>query len=256
MARQAANGERGSGTAREILAELRAAATAEKRAVLSRFFKTGPGEYGEGDRFLGVMVPQIRAIAAAHLAESGPAAERALLRSPWHEARECGLFLMSGRFRRADGRGRGALHRAYLAALAAGRVNNWDLVDGSAPLLVGGWLLERPRGLLDDLARRPGLWENRVAVVSTLAFVRRGELDDAFRLCEGLLGHPHDLMHKAVGWVLRECGKRDAGRLRAFLARHAGAMPRTALRYAIERFPGAERRRWLQCGRGGTGNWD
>jgi len=227
------------------LGELRAAGTAEKRAVLARFFKTGPGEYGEGDRFLGVMVPQIRAIAAAHGMESGAAVERALLRSPWHEARECGLFLMTARFRRGGETDRAALHRAYRTALADGRVDNWDLVDASAPTLLGGWLLDRDRGELDELAKRPGLWENRAAVVATLAFVRRGELDDAFRLCAGLLDHRHDLMHKAVGWVLRECGKRDAGRLREFLARHAGEMPRTALRYAIERFPAEERRRWL-----------
>ncbi|MBR6021804.1 MAG: DNA alkylation repair protein [Kiritimatiellae bacterium] len=236
------------GLASAIVADLKAAGTAEKRAVLSRFFKTGPGEYGEGDRFLGVMVPQIRAIAASHLGESGAAAERSLLRSPWHEARECGLFLMAGRFRRGGEAERRALNRAYLAALAEGRVNNWDLVDGSAPSLLGGWLMDRDRGVLDDLAGRPGLWENRAAVVATLAFVRRGDLDDAFRLCARLMGHRHDLMHKATGWVLRECGKRDAGRLREFLARHAAEMPRTALRYAIERFPAEERRRWL--GRG------
>lgn len=231
--------------AAEIAGELRAAGTAEKREVLSRFFKTGPGEYGEGDRFLGVMVPQIRAVAAAHAGESGAAVERALLRSPWHEVRECGLFLMTARFRRGGERERAGLHRAYLAALAAGRVDNWDLVDGSAPTLLGEWLLGRDKGVLDELAGRPGLWENRAAVVGTLGLVRRGELDEAFRQCGRALGHRHDLMHKAVGWVLRECGKRDAGRLREFLARHAGTMPRTALRYAIERFSPEERRRWL-----------
>lgn len=231
--------------AKGIEAELRAAGSAEKREVLSRFFKTGPGEYGEGDRFLGVMVPQIRAVAAAHLAESGEGVERALLASPWHEARECGLFLMVGRFRRGGGAERGAIHRAYLAALAAGCVNNWDLVDGSAPTLLGEWLLDRDRGVLDVLAGRPGLWENRAAVVGTLGFVRRGELDDAFLQCGRALGHRHDLMHKATGWVLRECGKKDVGRLREFLARHAGTMPRTALRYAIERLSAEERRRWM-----------
>lgn len=232
-----------------ILRELRAAGSAEKREVLSRFFKTGLGEYGEGDRFLGVMVPQIRAIAGAHLAESGEGVERALLASPWHEVRECGLFLMTGRFRKGGEAERGAIHRAYLAALAEGRVNNWDLVDGSAPTLLGEWLLGRDRGVLDELAGRPGLWENRAAVVGTLGFVRRGDLADAFRQCERALGHRHDLMHKAVGWVLRECGKKDAGRLREFLVRHAGSMPRTALRYAIERFSAEERRAWLGSGK-------
>ena len=227
-----------------VVRDLRAAASAEKREVLSRFFRTGPGEYGEGDRFLGVMVPQIRAIAKAH-AGAPPEAEDALLAAPWHEARECGLFLMVGRHARAGARERDAIHARYLAAAAAGHVDNWDLVDASAPELVGVHLLDRPRGLLYGLVRRPSLWENRIAIVATLAFIRRGDLDDAFRLSEVLLGHPHDLIHKAVGWMLRECGKRDPDRLRAFLAAHCGAMPRTTLRYAIERFLPDERRRWL-----------
>lgn len=233
--------------AAKIVRELKEAGSEEKRAVLARFFRTGKGEYGEGDRFLGVMVPQIRAVAAAHAGESGEGVERALLGSPWHEARECGLFLMERRFRKGGEEVRGAVCRAYLEVVAEGRVNNWDLVDLSAPGLLGAWLLERKgeRGMLDGLAEREGLWENRVAVVATLAFVRKGELDDAFRLCQRLLGHRHDLMHKAVGWVLRECGKKDAGRLREFLGRHAKGMARTTLRYAIERFPAEERKEWL-----------
>jgi 3-methyladenine DNA glycosylase AlkD len=228
-----------------ILRDLRAAASPEKRAVLTRFFKTGPGEYGEGDRFLGVMVPQIRAVAKAHAA-AGPAAEDALLASPWHEARECALFLMCARHARASEAERDAIHARYLAAAAAGRVNNWDLVDLSAPALVGVHLLGKPRSLLYDLACRPSLWENRIAVVATLAYVRRGDLDDAFRLSAALLPHPHDLMHKAVGWVLRECGKRDPSLLRDFLFAHLPSLPRTTLRYAIERFPAPERARWLK----------
>lgn len=231
-------------TAKAILSELRAVASDEKRAVLARFFKTGPGEYGEGDKFLGVMVPQIRAIAKNH-AGASTATEDALLASPWHEARECGLFLMCNHFLRANEAGRAAIHARYLASAAAGRVNNWDLVDLSAPTLVGQFLADKPREILYDLAAKPSLWENRIAIVSTLYLVRHGNLDDAFQLAEKLLHHPHDLMHKAVGWVLRECGKRDAGRLRAFLREHAAAMPRTALRYAIERFDAAERKRWL-----------
>ncbi len=227
-----------------ILDDLSAVASEEKRAVLARFFKSGPGEYGEGDQFLGVMVPQIRAVAKNHAAASA-ATEDALLASPWHEARECGLFLMCNRFLRADEAERAAIHARYLAAAAAGRVNNWDLVDLSAPTLVGQFLADKPRDLLYDLAGRPSLWENRIAIVSTLHLVRRGDLDDAFRLAEKLLHHPHDLMHKAVGWVLRECGKRDANRLRAFLREHAAFLPRTALRYAIERFDADERKRWL-----------
>ena len=231
-------------TARAILRDLRSLASPEKQSVLLRFFKTGPGEYGEGDRFLGVMVPQIRAVAKAH-PDASPAAVDALLASPWHEARECALFLLCDRYPRSSRANRNAIHARYLAAAAANRVNNWDLVDLSAPTLVGLHLLDKPRGLLDDLARRPSLWENRIAVVSTLAFVRRGGLDDAFRLSAALLPHPHDLIHKAVGWVLRECGKRDPDRLRAFLAAHLPSLPRTTLRYAIERFPAPERATWL-----------
>ena len=231
-------------TAKGILAELRAVASDEKRAVLARFFKSGPGEYGEGDKFLGVMVPQIRAIAKHH-ADASAATDDALLASPWHEARLCGLFLMCNHFLRANEAGRAAIHARYLAAAAAGCVNNWDLVDLSAPTLVGLFLADKPRELLYDLADRPSLWENRIAIVATLHLVRRGDLDDAFRLTAKLLHHPHDLMHKAVGWVLRECGKRNVDRLRAFLREHAGSMPRTALRYAIERFDADERKRWL-----------
>ncbi len=230
--------------AKTILAELRAVASEEKRSVLGRFFKSGPGEYGEGDQFLGVMVPQIRAVAKHHAGASA-ITEDALLASPWHEARECGLFLMCNRFTRADEAERAAIHARYLAAAAAGRVNNWDLVDLSSPTLVGEFLADKPRDLLYDLAGRPSLWENRIAIVSTLHLVRHDDMDDAFRLAEKLLHHPHDLMHKAVGWVLRECGKRDADRLRAFLREHAASMPRTALRYAIERFDADERKRWL-----------
>ena len=227
-----------------ILRDLGAAATPEKAAELPRFFKTGPGEYGEGDRFLGVMVPQIRAVAKAHL-DADDASVKALLASPWHEARECALLLLVERFGRASESERTAIHRLYLATAAENRVNNWDLVDLSAPTLVGRYLLDRPRGLLDRLARRPSLWENRIAVVSTLAFIRRGELEDAFRQCAAALGHPHDLMHKAVGWMLRECGKKDAAALRGFLGEHVSAIHPTALRYAIERFPREERAEWL-----------
>ena len=240
-------------SASAILRELRAVATPEKATVLQRFFKTGPGEYGEGDRFLGVMVPQIRAIARAHRLSADASALRTLLASPWHEARECGLFLLVEQFRASPKDNRARCHRAYLTALRQGRVNNWDLVDCSAPTLVGQYLLGSapaplPDGLalLDTLAKSSSLWENRVAVVATLTFIRRGRLDVAFRQCEAALGHPHDLMHKAVGWMLRECGKRDADALRAFLSKHLSALPRTSLRYAIERFTPAERKLWLQ----------
>ncbi len=227
-----------------ILRELREAAFPEKEAVLRRFFKTGPGEYGEGDRFLGVMVPQIRTVAKAH-PNVDDAVVGALLASPWHEVRECALLLLVERFGRANEAERTTIHSLYLAAATEGRVNNWDLVDLSAPTLVGRYLFDRPRGLLDRLARRPSLWENRIAVVSTLAFIRRGDLADAFRQCTSALEHHHDLMHKAVGWMLRECGKKDASALRDFLGNNLAVIHPTTLRYAIERFPCKERSVWL-----------
>ncbi|MGN0844341.1 MAG: DNA alkylation repair protein, partial [Kiritimatiellia bacterium] len=166
-----------------ILAELRKASSDEKRAVLARFFKSGPGEYGEGDHFLGVMVPQIRAVAKRH-ADASAATENALLASPWHEARECALFLMCNRFLRTGESQRASIHARYLAAASSARINNWDLVDLSAPTLVGRFLENKPRSVLYDLAGRQSLWENRIAIVSTLYFVRRGDLNDAFRLAE------------------------------------------------------------------------
>ena len=234
-----------------IVRDLRAAASREKAAVLMRFFKTGPGEYGEGDRFLGVMVPQIRATIRAYRRSAGIPDIQALLASPWHEVRESGLLLLVDRFKSSSADERTAIHRVYLAALKEGRVNNWDLVDCSSPTLVGEHLLSAPQvpdglGELDGLARSSSLWENRVAVVATLAFIRRGRLDVAFRQCAAALGHRHDLMHKAVGWMLRECGKRDGDALRAFLEAHLEALPRTSLRYAIERFPDEERKSWLR----------
>jgi len=238
-------------TVESIIRDLRAAATPGKSDVLVRFFKTGPGEYGEGDRFLGVMVPQIRQTARRHRQSADIPAARALLDSLWHEVRECGLFILVDRFK-SSREERAACHNAYLDALGMGRVNNWDLIDCSAPTLIGSYLLDAPHGtprggssMLDALAGSGSLWENRAAVVSTLAFIRGGRLDVAFRQCEAALGHVHDLMHKAVGWMLRECGKRDPDALRSFLAAHLHEMPRTSLRYAIERFSREERSQWL-----------
>jgi 3-methyladenine DNA glycosylase AlkD len=231
-------------TAGGLVAALRAAARPGDAAVLQRFFKTGPGEYGEGDVFLGVRVPAIRRIVRAHRADAGLPAIRGLLASLYHEARLLGLLLLVERFRRGSARERVAIFRLYLAS--TDRINNWDLVDLSAEHIVGGGLRERrDRSLLDRLARSASLWERRIAVLATFHFIRRGEFDDTLRLARRLLADPHDLMHKAVGWMLREVGKRDAPRLRAFLDRHAAVMPRTMLRYAIERFPEAERRRYL-----------
>jgi 3-methyladenine DNA glycosylase AlkD len=215
-------------------------------AVLQRFFKTGPGEYGEGDVFLGVRVPAIRALVRETRGRVGRSAAYALLDSPLHEARMLGLLILVDRFHRGDEEERRSIYDAYLGATA--RINNWDLVDLSAEHIVGGWLLTRDRRVLDRLARSEWLWDRRIAVLATFHFIRRGQFEDTLRLAAHLLGDSHDLMHKAVGWMLREVGKRSPDTLRGFLAAQAAVMPRTMLRYAIERLPDAERRRWMAAG--------
>ncbi len=231
-------------TAATIMKQLRAAATPDKATVLARFFKTGPGQYGDGDRFLGVTVPEQRGIAKQ--ARDLPFTEvEKLVGSPYHEARLTGFLVLTYAFERADEAGRREIHVFTLAQRAA--MNNWDLVDVIAPVIIGGWLLERPadRKLLRKYAKSPDLWERRIAIVSTLAFIRAGDFADTLAISETLLGDRHDLIHKATGWMLREVGKRDVTVLRGFLEEHAARMPRTALRYAIERLPEAERRAWL-----------
>jgi 3-methyladenine DNA glycosylase AlkD len=229
-----------------VQAELARLADPAQAAVLSRFFKTGPGEYAEGDRFRGLKTPQVRA--TVKRAEALPFAEIArLVESPWHEDRATGLLVVVRRFERAkDPAIRRELFGFYLAAATAGRINNWDLVDITAPQIVGGWLRERPdrARTLDRLAGSALLWERRIAVLATLHFIRCGEFGDTLRLAAACRGDRHDLMHKAVGWMLREVGKRDRAALDLFLVEHAARMPRTMLRYAIEKHSAAERTRW------------
>jgi 3-methyladenine DNA glycosylase AlkD len=208
-----------------------------------RYFKTGPGQYGEGDRFLGVTVPQTRRV-VREFRELPLAEVAALLRSPWHEVRLCALLLLVRRFERGDAAERRAIFALYLGSTA--HIDSWDLVDLSAPRIVGGWLQDRSRAPLYRLARSRRLWERRIAILATAHFIARLDFADALALSEILLDDDHDLMHKAVGWMLREVGKRDVGALEAFLEAHRARMPRTALRYAIERFPEAQRRRFLR----------
>jgi 3-methyladenine DNA glycosylase AlkD len=218
----------------------------ESAAQLTRrFFKTGPGEYSEGDRFLGVSVPRLRALlSGAGLLEAPEIVE--LLRSQWHEERLFALLLLVRRFQAAPRGGelRDQLVAVYLQNLAS--VNNWDLVDSSAPHILGEWLVGRDRSILESLAASGVLWERRVAVVSTQAFIQRGDLEWTFRLVRRLLGDPHDLMHKACGWMLREAYKRAASPVLEFLETHGSRMPRTMLRYAIERVPEEDRKKLLQ----------
>lgn len=223
---------------------LRAAAQPAGAAFAQRFFKTGPGEYGEGDVFLGVRVPAVRTLAKQGDALRLPAVLR-ILQSRFHEERLLALLLLVRRFERGDEATRREIFELYLRETR--RINNWDLVDVSAPNIVGAWLRDRPRGILRELARSASLWERRIAIVATLAFIRAGDFADTLAISRLLLRDPHDLIHKATGWMLREVGKRDAPTLRSFLATHAAAMPRTMLRYAIERLPVAERQSWLEA---------
>ncbi len=216
------------------------------RAVSSaRYFKTGKGDYGEGDVFLGVSVPDVRTVARRHR-DLGLSDIERLLDSLVHEDRLVALLILVDQFRRAkhDPATREGIFRLYLRRLD--RVNNWDLVDTSAPDIVGGQLDGRPTELLDELAASTHLWSRRVAMLACFHFIKKGDARDALRIAERLVGDEHDLMHKAVGWMLREVGGRvGLEPLREFLARHAATMPRTMLRYAIEKLPEAERQRWL-----------
>lgn len=226
-----------------IMAELRSLGNEEKRRVLSGFFKTGKGEYGEGDMFFGIPVPLTRGVAKRHKT-ADMATVKALLDSEWHEARLCALLILVEKMKKADADSAKDIVETYLASTA--RINNWDLVDLSASYIVGAYLLDKPRDLLYRLADSPLLWDNRIAMVSTYAFIKKGDLDDTFALALRLINHPHELMHKAVGWMLREAGKRDMARLSAFVDAHWHEMPRTMLRYAIEKYPEAERKAVLQ----------
>jgi 3-methyladenine DNA glycosylase AlkD len=216
-------------------------ANPEKATVLQRFFKTGPGEYGEGDRFLGITVPLQRDVARDFASLPLPEA-RKLLNSPIHEHRLTALLIWVRQFERGDDPTRQAIYDAYLEQ--ADRVNNWDLVDLSAPNIVGNWLVNRPRTILRKLARSHCLWERRIAIVATFTFIRRDEFADTLDLADRLLADSEDLLHKATGWMLREVGKRDQAVLEAFLRPRCTGMPRTMLRYAIERFPEALRKRY------------
>jgi 3-methyladenine DNA glycosylase AlkD len=207
-----------------------------------RFFRTAPGEYGEGDQFLGLTVPQVRALSRQHALLPLPRV-RQLLRSRWHEARLLALLILVRRFERGDAAQRRRVATLYLANLEW--VNNWDLVDTSAHLILGPHLAPGERGLLDTLSRSTGLWERRIAMLATFHYIRQQEFTDALRIARRLLRDEHDLIHKAVGWMLREIGKRDESVLRRFLARHAAEMPRTMLRYAIEKFPERKRKAYL-----------
>ena len=213
---------------------------------LSRFFKTGPGEYGEGDKFLGIKVPVTRMVVKECWKEVGfPELEECLM-SEYHEVRLAGLLALVGVFSHSkrDAVTRDKCVDFYLSH--TDKINNWDLVDLSCYPLLGVWLLDKDRSLLYDLARNgKTIWEKRIGIVSTMTFIRHGQLEDTFAIADILLKHPHDLIHKAVGWLLREAGKKDKNALVEYLEPRFRSMPRTMLRYSIEKFPEEERKRYL-----------
>ena len=237
-----------------LLEQMMAHADPTQVVGLARFFKTGPGQYGEGDKFLGIKVPVTRAVVKECWKQLDFPSLEACIESEYHEVRLAALLALveiykhAKRFRVKPGM-TGISQQAcvdfYLAH--TGRINNWDLVDLSCYPLLGEWLLDKDRSLLYELARSgKSLWEQRIGMVSTMTFIRHGQLEDTFAIADILLHHPHDLIHKAVGWLLRETGKRDKEALVAYLEPRYLTMPRTMLRYAIEKFPEAERQQYLK----------
>lgn len=228
--------------ASDALHHLTDLADAQRATRLQQYFKTGKGEYGAGDCFLGIQVPELRK--AARLFRELALSEIAqLLSSPYHEARLLALFILVQRFTKANMETREAIFQMYMANTRY--INNWDLVDSSAPRIVGGWLEDKDRSLLYQLVKSPRLWERRIAIMATSWFIQCGDYGDTLALAQQLLHDPEDLIHKATGWMLREIGKRDLAAEEAFLKQHYQAMPRTMLRYAIEKFSQPHRQAYL-----------
>jgi len=232
-----------SASAKAIQADLKRLSNREDAEFLQRFFKTGPGQYGEGDRFRGIRVPASREVIRKHPDATLQTAVE-LLHSDFHEDRLIAVLLMVRLYDKAGEQARTEIYKAYLANTA--RINNWDIIDSSAPGIVGRHLMERSRKPLYRLAASSSLWERRIAVLSTFYFIKEGQFDDSLALAEKLLGDREDLIHKAVGWMIREVANRDGEAARRFLRRHYSEMPRTMLRYAIEKFPETERQSYLK----------
>ena len=249
-------------TAQEIIGYMESLRNEKQRQILMRFFKTGPGEYGEGDEFLGLKVPQTREVVKAAGKDLPLSEVPRLLMNNWHEVRLCGLLILVSKFEKLATKrlendetaiqGRDDIVTMYLHY--AEQANNWDLVDLSAPKILGHWLLlpsdlgdsDHKMSVLDELAQSPCLWKQRMSMVCSWKTSQMGDPSWCLRYAEIHLHHPHDLMHKAVGWMLREMGKRvSMNLLREFLRQHVHEMPRTMLRYAIEKMPESERKEWM-----------
>ncbi len=226
----------------DVLYELKALADAKKAVFFPKFFKAGKGEYAEGDVFLGISVPDIRSVAKKYHDLSLSEIKK-LLANKYHEARLLALIILTMQYTKGHDAQKQKIVDFYLTQFS--RINNWDLVDTSASQILGSYLLTHPRGMLMRFAKSSHLWTQRIAIVSTYAFIRANQFEETLKIAEIFLSHKHDLIHKAAGWMLREVGKRDIGVLRTFLDRHAETMPRTMLRYAIEKMDEGERKKWL-----------
>lgn len=226
-----------------IQKEIKKVSNPKKAHFLARFFKTGPGEYAEGDRFLGIVVPDSRKIAKKFSSEISDLNLKKLIQSKWHEQRLIGLLILTYRFPKASASEQKKIYQTYVRQMRF--INNWDLVDVTAPKVVGAYLKDRKRTPLYQWARSPSLWKRRIAIISTFYFIQRKDLHDTYRISKRLLKDKEDLIHKATGWMLREAGKKDSRRLEKFLKDHHQKMPRTMLRYAIERFSKTKRKQYL-----------
>lgn len=234
-------------TRRNFERDLHELADPEKAKILSRFFKTGKGEYGEGDIFLGLTVPEQRALSKSYLDLSLSDLGK-LLKSPIHEARLTALLILVAQFEINAKKGKSKIAAKKIADFYIkniSRINNWDLVDLSAPNILGHYLLDKSRIKLYNLAKSKNLWARRISIISTFYFIRQNQFSDTLKISEILLTDKHDLIHKAVGWMLREVGKRDRKLLEKFLAKNTTKMPRTMLRYAIEKFSPSVRKKYL-----------
>ncbi|MBD2751740.1 DNA alkylation repair protein [Spirosoma validum] len=220
-----------------------ALAQPDRAVLVARFFKAAPGQYGEGDKFLGLSMPQQHKVVKLYRHLPINETEQ-LVRDPYHECRMVGLLIWVTQNRKAGATLQEAILERYLANRQY--INNWDLVDVTCPHILGRYVARGDRSILYDLANEENLWTQRMAIISTLALIRLGQFGDTFALAELLLPHKHDLIHKAIGWMLREVGKRNPDALEEFLHDHVGQMPRTALRYAIERFEPSRRRYYLE----------
>ncbi|MDR0734195.1 MAG: DNA alkylation repair protein [Elusimicrobiota bacterium] len=228
----------------EIIRDFERQKNAAKAAHLMRFFRTGKGQYGEGDLFLGLTVPQTRAIAAKHWREAALKQIKTLLQNPYHEIRLCALLMLVKKFETGGKRQKKQIFDFYIKNLR--RANNWDLVDLSAYKIAGAWLYGKDQKPLYALAAAADLWEQRAAIVATMYGVKKGYFKTTLDLAQKFIAHKHDLIHKATGWLLREVGKKDGTALRAFLDTHCRKMPRTMLRYAVEKLPKRQKSKYMK----------